>query len=184
MGADARRTQRRVQPGLLARRMMNRGLGGNKPMSMRRFPYIPAERRASIDTDMASTEDPYYAAFLKASKSLDRLSDSATGLEYLPFLCTNHSATNDSVKRDDAAAQYIAAVEEAAAEDADEFVEAAENFVEATEKLSNDLDMLSYLNILWNCDRKVFCKNLEFALTQEMDDDELEDVQKVNDEFC
>jgi len=57
--ADARRVQRRGPSGLKARRMMkNRGMGGNKPMSMRRTPYGSVARRdngPSIDMDMTST---------------------------------------------------------------------------------------------------------------------------------
>merc|ERR1712004_656761 len=80
---DARRVQRRVQPGLMARRMMkNRGMGGNKPMSMRRSPYGRRDNGPSIDMDMTntgrdkvarrastSTEDPLYEAFYKADQS-------------------------------------------------------------------------------------------------------------------
>merc|ERR1712004_948163 len=101
---DARRVQRRVQPGLMARRMMkNRGMGGNKPMSMRRSPYGRRDNGPTIDMDMTSTdgrrdgpsidmdmtntgrdkvarraststEDPLYEAFYKAHESLSDLS--------------------------------------------------------------------------------------------------------------
>merc|ERR1712226_1232219 len=50
--ADARaprRMQRRDRHGMTARRLTNNREMGSKPMSMKRFPYIPAARRAVVN---------------------------------------------------------------------------------------------------------------------------------------
>jgi len=218
---DARKLQRRGPSGLMARRMMkNRGMGGKKPMSMRRTPYGSVARRdngPSIDMDMTSTsterrdgpsidmdmtntgrdkvarraststEDPLYEAFNKADESLSDLSDSASFLEHLPWMCTDHSAeakrdATENEEYDELLAAYIEGVENNAEKNADKFIKSANKFVKATNELTNSLDTISGLNIIFNCDINVFCTNLGYVqYYQEYDDD---DLQEVYDQFC
>merc|ERR1712004_26586 len=205
---DARRVQRRVQPGLMARRMMkNRGMGGNKPMSMRRSPYGRRDNGPTIDMDMTSTstgrdkvarraststEDPLYAAFYNAYESLSDLSDSASFLEHLPWMCTDHSAeakrdATEYEEYDELLEQYIEGVENKAEKNADKFIKSADKFVKATDKLTKSLDTISALSIVLHCDMNVFCTNLGYIqdyyqeYVDYYDDD---DLQEVYDEIC
>merc|ERR1712004_187040 len=192
--ADARRVQRRVQPGLMARRMMkNRGMGGNKPMSMRRSPYGRRDNGPTIDMDMTSTstgrdkvarraststEDPLYAAFYNAYESLSDLSDSASFLEHLPWMCTDHSA---EAKRD--ATEY-----EEYDELLEQYIEGVENKAEKNaDKFTKSLDTISALNIVLNCDMNVFCTNLgyvQYYYQEYVDYYDDDDLQAVYDEVC
>merc|ERR1711972_124259 len=147
--------------------------------------------RASIDTDIASTEDPLNDAFYKAYESLSDLSDSASFLELLPWMCTDHSAeakrdATEYEEYDELLEQYIEGVENKAEKNADKFIKSANKFVKATDKLTNSLDTISGLNIIFNCDINVFCTNLGYVqyyyqeyyqnYYQEYDDDDLQEV--------
>merc|ERR1712226_1800076 len=177
-------------------------------MSMKRFPYGSTARRdngPSIDMDMTntgrdkvarrastSTEDPLYAAFYNAYESLSDLSDSASFLEHLPWMCTDHSAeakrdATEYEEYDELLEQYIEGVENKAEKAANKFIKAADKFVKATDKLTKSLDTISALNIVLNCNMNVFCTNLGYIqdyyqeYVDYYDDD---DLQEVYDEVC
>merc|ERR1719242_410299 len=177
---------------------------------MRRSPYGRRDNGPTIDMDMTntgrdkvarrastSTEDPLYAAFYNAYESLSDLSDSASFLEHLPWMCTDHSAeakrdaTEYEEYNDKLLEEYIEGVENKAEKAANKFIKAADKFVKATDKLTKSLDTISALSIVLHCDINVFCTNLGYIQDyyqeyyqnyyQEYDDD---DLQEVYDEVC
>merc|ERR1712226_1258808 len=76
--ADARaprRMQRRDRQGMMARRLMNNRGVGSKPMSMKRFPYIPAARRAVVN----ATADGKNATFFGKNETVPGKNDTFHG---------------------------------------------------------------------------------------------------------
>merc|ERR1712226_1603864 len=182
MGADARaprRMQRRDRHGMTARRLMNNREVGSKPMSMKRFPYIPAARRAVVN----ATADGKNATFFgknetddggrgnstdggdKIEEALWNVYESFVGLygsfwslENLELVCTTD--LDLEYKRD----EYDEYVENL-------FVNQMNEAADAGKKLKEKVDGLAYLYIMFNCDKKVFCKNVkayqeEYALQE------------------
>merc|ERR1712226_332708 len=180
--ADARaprRMQRRDRQGMMARRLMNNRGVGSKPMSMKRFPYIPAARRAVVNATAAGKNATFFGKNVtddggrgnstdggdKIEEALWNVYESFVGLygsfwslENLELVCTTD--LDPEYKRD----EYDEYVENL-------FVNQMNEAADAGKKLKEKVDGLAYLYIMFNCDKKVFCKNVkayqeEYALQE------------------
>jgi len=153
----ARRTQRGGQAGPMARRMMrNRGMGGNKPMSMRRSPYGPVGRRDNGPSMEMNSGRRATIGGDKLDKSLEKISGpmyelyaSLEAMGTLKAMCTENWAAKRDVNED-----YI--------EGAADFIDKSTLSKDASD-ITAEVDTIADVYFWLKCDHELFCDNLEIA---------------------